>query len=129
MHGRFGIGQDKTVRPSLLLVDDHADFRESARLLLEADGFDVVGSAESGEEAVAEAARLSPDLVLLDVHLPGIDGFITAERLAELDRPPVIVLISSRDVRSFSARIERAPVVGFLTKKELSGASLSRLIG
>jgi DNA-binding NarL/FixJ family response regulator len=118
-----------TVRPSLLLVDDHADFREFARLLLEAEGFDVVGSAESGEEAVTAAVRLSPDLVLLDVHLPGIDGFTTAERLAELDRPPVIVLISSRDARSFGAKIERAPVRGFLSKKELSGASLSSLIG
>ena len=118
-----------TVRPSLLLVDDHADFREFARLLLEADGFDVVGSAVSGEQAVMEAARLTPDLVLLDVHLPGIDGFTTAERLAELDSPPVIVLISSRDARSFGSKLERAPVRGFLSKKELSGASLSSLIG
>ncbi len=116
------------MRPSLLLVDDHADFREFARLLLEAEGFEVVGSAESGEEAVTEAARLSPDLVLLDVHLPGIDGFTTAERLAELDEPPVVVLISSRAARSFGAKLEQAPVRGFLTKQELSGATLSSLI-
>jgi DNA-binding NarL/FixJ family response regulator len=117
------------VRPSLLLVDDHPDFREFARILLEADGFEVVGSAASGEEGIAEARRLAPGVVLLDVHLPGIDGFATAERLAELDKPPMVVLISSRDVGSFGARVERAPVRGFLAKQELSGASLSALIG
>jgi DNA-binding NarL/FixJ family response regulator len=116
------------VRPSLLLVDDHADFREFARLLLEAEGFDVVGSTDSGEEAVTEAERLTPDLVLLDVQLPGIDGFATAEKLAQLDHPPQVVLISSRTARSFGAKIEKAPVRGFLTKQELSGASLFDLI-
>jgi DNA-binding NarL/FixJ family response regulator len=129
MRTRAGIVQNVPVRPSLLLVDDHAGFREFARLLLEADGFDVVGSAGSGEVAITEAIRLRPDLVLLDVHLPGIDGFVTAERLAALDHPPAVVLISSRDARSFGPRIADAPVRGFLTKQELSGASLTCLIG
>lgn len=70
------------VRPSVLVVDDHADFREAARALLEADGFDVVGVAGSGEEACALVARLRPGLVLLDLRLPGEDGFAVAERLA-----------------------------------------------
>jgi CheY-like chemotaxis protein len=122
------IRQNIEVRPSLLLVDDHADFRQFAQLLLEADGFEVIGSVGSGEEALTEAARLDPDLVLLDVHLPGIDGFTTAELLAEFEQPPVVILISSRGARSFGAKIEKAPVRGFLTKQELSGASLSSFI-
>jgi CheY-like chemotaxis protein len=120
--------QNDAVRPSLLLVDDHADFRQFAQMILEAEGFDVIGSVGSGEEALTEAARLTPDLVLLDVHLPGIDGFTTAERLAEFARPPTVILISSRRARAFGAKIENAPVRGFLTKQELSGANLASLI-
>ena len=116
------------VRPSLLLVDDHADFRKFARRLLEADGFDVVGSVADGEGALVASLRLKPDLVLVDVQLPGIDGFETAQKLAEMRRPPAVVLISSRDAASYGAKVEEAPVRGFLTKQDLSGASLLRLI-
>jgi len=62
------------MRGRVLIVDDHAAFRESASALLEAEGFDVVGEAADGESAVAEVARLRPDIVLLDIQLPGLDG-------------------------------------------------------
>ena len=67
---------------SVLIVDDHAGFRSGARALLEADGFDVLGEAADGESAVEQARRLRPQVVLLDVQLPGIDGFAVAESLA-----------------------------------------------
>ncbi len=114
--------------PSLLIVDDHEDFRESARILLEAEGFEVVGLAAAGEEAVTATERLDPDLVLLDIQLPGIDGFVTAERLAALPKPPAVVLISSRAVHTFGSKVADAPVRGFVAKHELSGAALARLL-
>ena len=70
---------------TVLIVDDHDGFRATARALLEADGFDVIGEAADGEAAVASARRLRPDVVLLDVQLPGLDGFAVAERLAAAD--------------------------------------------
>ena len=73
---------DHAVRPTVLIVDDHDDFRVSARSLLEAEGFAVVGEAADGPEALAQAERLAPDVVLLDIQLPGLDGFAVAERLA-----------------------------------------------
>ncbi len=66
---------------SVLIVDDHPSFRASARMLLECEGYDVVGEAADGESALSEAARLSPDVVLLDVGLPGLDGFEVTSRL------------------------------------------------
>jgi DNA-binding NarL/FixJ family response regulator len=120
---------DYTVRPSLFIVDDHKGFRDSARTLLEAEGFRVVGEATAGEEAVTAVERLRPDLVLLDIQLPGIDGFDTAELLAALARPPMVVLTSSRAASAFGSKIDSAPVRGFVTKHELSGEALARAIG
>jgi DNA-binding NarL/FixJ family response regulator len=120
-------GRIPGVRPSVLIVDDHADFRASARALLELQGFDVVGDVVDGETALEAAARLRPDVVLLDVQLPGIDGFEVAERLAAGEEPPRVVLISSRN-RSAYARLSDAPVAGFLDKHELSGAALAALL-
>ena len=116
------------MRPTLLIVDDHDGFRESARALLETEGFAVVGDAADGAGALAEAARLRPDVVLLDVQLPDVDGFAVAERLAADPDPPRVVLISSRDAAVYGPRIGAAPVCGFLAKRELSGAALAALV-
>ncbi len=120
---------DRGVRPTVLIVDDHDGFRESARALLEAEGFAVVGDAADGAAAVAAVARLRPDVVLLDVQLPDVDGFAVAGRLAALHEPPRVVLISSRDAVAYGPRLAAAPVCGFLAKQELSGASLAALVG
>jgi DNA-binding NarL/FixJ family response regulator len=114
---------------TVLLVDDHADFRASARAMLDAEGFDVVGEAADGEEAVAAVARLRPAVVLLDIQLPGIDGIEVAGRLAAGHDPPAVVLISGRDRRAFGSRIAAAPALGFIAKGELSGEALSALVG
>jgi DNA-binding NarL/FixJ family response regulator len=116
------------MRPTVLIVDDHADFRASARALLELQGFEVVGDVEDGEGALAAVERLRPDVVLLDVQLPGMDGFDVADRLAALDRPPHVVLISSRCRSAYEPRLPAAPVAGFLGKHELSGATLAALL-
>jgi DNA-binding NarL/FixJ family response regulator len=114
---------------TVLIVDDHETFRVAARELLAAAGFAVVGEAGDGREALAEVARLVPDIVLLDVQLPGLDGFAVADRLAEREPSPAVVLISSRDAVTYGDRVRLASVVGFLAKRELSGAALARLVG
>ena len=117
------------MRPTVLIVDDHAAFRESASALLEAEGFDVVGEASDGPAAIVETERLRPQVVLLDIRLPGQDGFEVARLLAASPEPPVVVLISSREAATYGARLEGAPVRGFIAKRELSGESLAALVG
>jgi CheY-like chemotaxis protein len=114
---------------SLLIVDDHADFRAGARALLEVDGFRVLGEAADGESALEAARRLRPQVVLLDIQLPGMDGFAVADRLAAGDDPPMVVLTSSRAAEAFRHRLREASSVrGFIAKADLSGKCLSALI-
>jgi DNA-binding NarL/FixJ family response regulator len=120
---------DGLVRPTVLIVDDHAEFRQSAGALLEAEGFAVVAEAADGEEARAAVARARPQIVLLDVQLPGLDGFAVAERLAAGRDPPVVVLISSREAAAYGQRLQAAAARGFIPKRELSGSALAALVG
>ncbi len=114
---------------SLLIVDDHPDFRAGARALLEVDGFEVLGEAADGESALEAARRLRPQVVLLDVQLPGMDGFAVADRLAEGGDPPIVVLTSSRAAEAFRNRLQAARSVrGFIAKADLSGECLSALL-
>ena len=114
--------------PTVVIVDDHADFRRAATALLEAEGFAVVGEAASGRSALAEVERLCPEVVLLDIQLPDLDGFTVAEVLAARGRPPAVVLVSSRDAAAYGARIASSSVRGFLHKREITGAALSALV-
>ena len=114
---------------SVLIVDDHPSFRASARRMLEAGGYDVVGEAADGEAALAAVGALAPDLVLLDVQLPDIDGFEVAARLGSGGDAPAIVLTSSRDGADFGDAIAESPARGFIAKAELSGATLTELVG
>lgn len=114
---------------TVLIVDDHATFRAAARALLQAGGFDVVGEAADGVSALNAVAELRPEIILLDVQLPDIDGFAVAERLAEDRMPPAIVLTSSRDVTSFRRRLAANPAWSFIAKSELSGDALVAAIG
>jgi two-component system response regulator EvgA len=112
----------------VLIVDDHESFRSSARLLLEAEGYDVVGEAENGAAGLRAAAELRPDVILLDVQLPDLDGFDVAARLATGDDAPRIVVTSSRDASDFGPAIERSGALGFVPKNELSGEALAALL-
>jgi DNA-binding NarL/FixJ family response regulator len=116
------------VLPTVLIVDDHDGFRVYARTLLEAEGFDVIGDAGDGETGIAAVQQLRPSVVVLDIQLPGIDGFEVAERLAELEDPPAVVLVSTRDAASLRRRLAATPARGFIRKDELSGAAVAALV-
>ena len=113
----------------VLIVDDHPTFRSTARLLLESEGFDVVGEAPDGMSAIAAAGELRPDLVLLDVNLPDLDGFDVASRITSTNGAPAVVLTSSRDSSDFGPLVHRSGACGFIPKGELSGAALAKLMG
>jgi DNA-binding NarL/FixJ family response regulator len=119
------------LRPArrVLVVDDHPSFRRCARALLTAEGFEVVGEAGDGAAALALARELAPELVLLDVQLPDMDGFDVASRLLARDRGLAIVLTSSRDRAEYGPLIEASGARGFVSKGDLSGAELERLLG
>jgi DNA-binding NarL/FixJ family response regulator len=117
------------MRPTLLIVDDHAGFRSLARRLLGSDGFEVVGEAADGLDAVAAARRLRPDVILLDIQLPDIDGFEVLARLGDGPGGPAVVLTSTRDRADYGARVDRCGARGFIPKAELSGAAVRALLG
>jgi DNA-binding NarL/FixJ family response regulator len=117
------------VHRTVLIVDDHAAFRAGARRLLQLEGFDVLGEAADGASALEAARRLHPDVVLLDIGLPDVDGFAVAEQLAAQDDPPAVVLISTRAAAAYGRRLERCGARGFIAKAELSGACLAALVG
>ena len=118
----------RPVRRTILIVDDHPAFRSSARLMLQAEGFDVVGEAADGTTALDQIRRLRPQIVLLDVRLPDISGLAVAEELSRWRGGPDVVLVSSRE------RDPRIPVVqdhlarGFLPKADLTGETLRSLL-
>jgi DNA-binding NarL/FixJ family response regulator len=113
---------------TILIVDDHPSFRATARAVLEAEGYEVVGEAENGVAALRSVRELHPDIVLLDVQLPDFDGFEVAERLRANGAGPAIVITSSRDASDFGRLIGESGVRGFIPKSELSGPALRELL-
>jgi DNA-binding NarL/FixJ family response regulator len=109
---------------TVLIVDDHAGFRRRARRALEADGYEIVGEAKDGAAGIEAAARLAPDVVLLDVHLPDASGFDIASRMLARS----VVLISTHDRQDYAELITRSGARGFLAKDQLCGASLEALV-
>jgi DNA-binding NarL/FixJ family response regulator len=116
------------VRPTVLIVDDHPAFRANARAVLESEGFDVVGEAGTGAEAIDAVRRDAPEVVLLDVQLPDADGFDLAARLTANGSRINVVLVSSRDYSDLANLVERSGARGFLPKAELSGTRLAALL-
>jgi DNA-binding NarL/FixJ family response regulator len=101
----------------VLICDDQKAFRGAAREVVNATvGFEVVGEAATGEDSVVAAGILLPDLVLMDVQLPGIDG-IEASRQIKAEHPHVaVVLLSTHDPENFATRIADAGAIGFIAK-------------
>jgi two-component system response regulator EvgA len=113
---------------TILIVDDHPSFRRCARAILESDGFSVVGEAEDGAGALSAIDTLHPDVVLLDVQLPDMDGFTVATTLGSNGYMPTIVLTSSRDAADFGPLVSECGARGFVPKAELSGAALHAVL-
>lgn len=113
---------------TILIVDDDARFRAQARDLLVDDRFVVVGEAVDGASAIASTRSLRPDVVLLDIGLPDVDGFSVAESLADEESPPMVVLTSSRDARAYGRRLKNGHAVGFIPKEQISAAAMHALV-
>jgi DNA-binding NarL/FixJ family response regulator len=112
----------------VLTVDDHATFRAAAHALIDATaGFEVVGEASTGEEGVAMAFRLRPDLVLLDVRLPDIDGYEVARRIAPHLPAVVICLVSTADEAIHGDPSDVCGAVGYVLKQDLRPGLLREL--
>jgi DNA-binding NarL/FixJ family response regulator len=111
----------------VLIVDDQAPFREAAKTVVElTDGFEVAGEAEDGEAAIESARKLQPDLVLMDVNLPGIDGLETTKRiLAEAGQRIVVVMVSTYEADEYAPRAEEAGAAAYIPKSEFEPDRLS----
>jgi DNA-binding NarL/FixJ family response regulator len=116
------------MRKGVLIVDDHGPFRAWARTLLERAGYPVVGEAADGASAIRAARESCPEVVLLDIQLPDIDGFRVARRLCSRPAGPSVVLTSTRDACDYGERIENSCALGFLPKSELSAEAFGRLL-
>ena len=111
----------------MVIVDDDPTFRRLLRRLLAEDGLDVVGEAAHAGEAIEVVPEVRPEIVLVDVHLPDLDGFALAHRLR--DSGAAIILISSRPAHEYRRRIAAAPARGYLAKEHLSGPAILALAG
>ena len=112
----------------VILVDDDERFRARARRALVAEGVDVVAEAGNGEDALGTVARWRPDVVLLDIRLPGIDGLEVARRLRAEDGASAVILISTCDA-VYGRRVATGLAAGFLPKEELSLAAILAITG
>lgn len=112
----------------MVLVDDQESFRSAARLVIEiADGFELVGEAESAEEGLAMAADLAPDLVLMDINLPGIDGLEATRRLVATESATRVIVLSTYEAAEYEGRSLQAGAVAFMSKSDFDPDALRRI--
>lgn len=113
-----------TVR--VMIVDDQEPFRAAARMVVElTESFEVIGEADTGEASVELARELDPDLILMDVNLPGMDGVEATRRiLADADRRRVIVMLSTYEADEYGPRAERAGAAAYIPKALFGPAAL-----
>lgn len=109
----------------VLIVDDQEPFRSASRMVVEmTPGFEVVGEAESGEDGVRQAEALRPDLVLMDVYLPGIDGLEATRRISSLDNPPRVLVMSTHESEDFAESAVAAGAIAFIPKSDFGMSEL-----
>ena len=117
------------VTSRVLIVDDHAGFRRLARTLLELEGFEIVGEAATGRDAVEMVARLRPDAVLLDIQLPDVNGFAVCRGI-RADWPHVrVVLCSVHRVTDYGSSYAESGAHGFAAKDEFSVRQIAVMLG
>lgn len=117
-----------TVR--VLIVDDQAPFRSAARMVVElTDGFEVLAEAETGEEAVDKALSLEPDLVLMDVNLPGIDGLEATRRILADGNSIRVVVLSTYEASEYGPRSAEAGAIAFVSKSAFTPEALEEAWG
>jgi DNA-binding NarL/FixJ family response regulator len=112
----------------LLIVDDDARFRSAAKRMLEADGFAVIGEAADGTSGLRAAEELKPDVVLLDIQLPGVPGYHIAWQLARLIPAPQVVLTSIREASDYGDLVKPTGASSFICKFDLTSAALWSLL-
>jgi two-component system invasion response regulator UvrY len=112
----------------VLVVDDQAPFRRAARSVVErVDGFELLGEADSGEEAVHLAGDLHPMLVLMDIHMPGIGGVEATRRIVDADPKVVVILCSTLDPEDVSATVAASGARAYLSKATFGVDELNRI--
>jgi DNA-binding NarL/FixJ family response regulator len=115
-----------TVR--VLIVDDQLPFRDASRMVVEmTDGFEVAGEADNGEHAIALVEELKPDLVLMDVQMPGIDGIETTRRITSTPNPPIVVVMSTHESGDYVEVALAAGAVGFVPKSQFGLDTLDEM--
>jgi DNA-binding NarL/FixJ family response regulator len=124
------------VTGTVLIVDDHSGFRSMARRMLQAGGWEVIGEAATAADGVEQAARLHPDVVLLDLNLPDASGLSVVARIAGADPGPAavppfpaVVLTSTHEEDELHELAADSGARGFVPKSVLSGEALSAALG
>ena len=113
---------------SVLIVDDQAPFRAAARtVIVVSPGFDVAGEAESGEDAVAQAASLRPDLVLMDINLPGINGIEATRQITTANPGTVVILMSTYRAEDLPGDAMESGAAAYVHKEDFGPAIVRQI--
>ncbi len=108
-----------TLRLRVLLVDDNSEFLKAATRFLHMDPrIEVVGCVTSSALAVEQCAGFAPDVVLIDLNMPGVNGFEATQRLKLLEKPPYVILVSMMDTSEHRLAAEAVHVDGFIAKSD-----------
>jgi DNA-binding NarL/FixJ family response regulator len=116
------------VSETVVIVDDNDRFRGRMRMLLDCQGYEVIGEAGDGASGERLVREMRPDVTLLDVQLPDTDGFALAERLRAEGNDTSVVMISTRDASDYGGAVAACGALGFIAKSELGGEALRTVL-